>query len=78
MTPSTITTTRRGSGGPGNDATNAYEALFKERPNDDDIAIAQREHGYHPDGYGGPMRVRITQEPNGEWRVTWESWASCD
>lgn len=78
MTPTTITTTKRGSGGPGADATNTYEALFKERPTDDDIANAQLEHGYHPAGYGAPMRVHIKQDPNGEWRVTWQSWASCD
>lgn len=75
--PISIRTTRRGSGGGGADAYNTYEAHFKESPDDATVAAAQEKHGYHPAGYGGPMRITRAQV-DGSWKVTWQSFASCD
>lgn len=77
MKPLTIETTQRGSGGPGADAFNTYKALFPESPSDADVAAAQEAHGFHPAGYGAPMRIQI-REQGIYWQVTWQSFASCD
>lgn len=83
MKPTSTKTTRRGSGGRGADAYNHYEAIFPggkdERPTDDDVAAAQEAHGFHPAGYGSPMRITREELPDVVgWRVRWQSFASCD
>ncbi len=55
-----------------------FEALFDSHPSSDEVAEAQEKAGFHPAGYGGPFNVHETSTPEGNKKVTFECWHTCD
>jgi hypothetical protein len=47
-------------------------------PSHKDVAQAQIECYYHPNGYGGPSSIQTKENPDGTYTTTWECSGSCD
>jgi hypothetical protein len=56
-----------------------FRLVSDRRLTRDEIAEAQREAGYHPNGYDGPWAIQDFPLPaSNQWVHTWNCAASCD
>jgi Na+-transporting NADH:ubiquinone oxidoreductase subunit NqrA len=54
-----------------------FEATSRVELSEDQIAELQKQAGYHPAGYGGPIEIHHSFK-RGRHHYVWACWGSCD
>jgi hypothetical protein len=55
-----------------------FRAVFDGEPSEEDIKAAQSAAHYSPWGYGGPWKIKRTENEDGTWTAEWCCAGSCD